>query len=549
MSSHPRNHPLAEEIPPEPSQEDTGDAQKRVSINQGGSSKLPIRDESQGTDSLNRKSSTVGARYDQPALAPSTIGGSSSWQPSQKPTTVYSIGTYDSQNPNRIERLRKDNDDTASVYSYNSTRGLREFVKEMHGRDKQHSAVTVAMSGLYPCQEAVEAVLSPVEGVEKRILDLGTSPLPETTPIKYKSSSPSPRQDAEQDHGVDIAPTPMDTATFPPNLSFEMDDVNLGLVHFKDSFDLIHMRCVMGGIKDMRKTLEEIQACLKPGGILVVIDGDYRLYKDTSTIYPLAKLPGDADVSGVSEDGSWMSRVMWEAHEACHIAGSNIEASKEVLERGFWSYALVDPETAVGGHFFCPLGSWATADNPNQTQTLQYVGVLMRQNFLNLHRAYHAILRKHGMQQQVLDEWAKMVDEELGKAKRKVWARFAFCCARRRVGPNRAAPSLPASSLTNEPVLNSSQPPFATYEEWYTEELALAGRQRRIRTSGDLPHSAVRIAYANMAAPALVAYFELMVYNNILICLVFYVFLIISFIIASREAPGILHSDAGRTAV
>ncbi|KAG8835432.1 hypothetical protein FRC17_003331 [Serendipita sp. 399] len=138
------------------------------------------------------------------------------------------------------------------------------------------------------------------------------------------------------------------------------------------------------------------------------------------------------------------------------------------------------------------------ANDLNQTQTLQYAGILMRQNFLSIHRAFHAILRKHGMQQEVLDEWAKMVDEELGKAKRKVWARFGFCWARRRAGPNQPAPPLPVSSLTSEPVLNLSQPPFATYEEWHTEERALAERERRMRTSGDLPRAAVRVAYANM---------------------------------------------------
>ncbi|KAG8825270.1 hypothetical protein FRC17_008769, partial [Serendipita sp. 399] len=465
MSSHLR----AEERLSGPRRGNTPDAHRAASANQASPSGISLPKADQGT--------TIGARYDQPALAPSTVGASS-FQRSHNHTTVYSGRTYDSQNAQGY-RPRRDNDDMASVYSYVSTRGLREFVKEMHGRDKQHSVVTIAMGGLYPCQETVEAVLSPMDGVEKKILDLGTFPTPILT--AFKPPKPfSTQQGVEQDHattraidmahrfphctvlGIDLAPTPLDTSFFPPNLSFEIDDINLGLVHLRDSFDLIHMRCVMGGIKDMRKTLEEIQACLKPGGMLVVIDGDYRLYKDTTTIYPLAKLPGDANVSGVSEDGSWMSRVMWEAHEACNIAGSNIEKSKEVVERGFWSHPLIDPETAVGGHVFCPLGPWATADDLIQTQTLQYVGVLMRQNFLSIHRAYRAILQKHGVQQQDLDEWTKLADEELGKAKRKVWARFMFICARRRAGPKLPAPALPTPSSLSEPVIDSSQPPFAT---------------------------------------------------------------------------------------
>ncbi|KAG8825269.1 hypothetical protein FRC17_008768 [Serendipita sp. 399] len=493
-----------------PRQGSTPDAHQAASANQASPRGTNLPSAGLDADSLNQRGSTIGARYDQPALAPSTVGGSS-FQRSHTHTTVYSGRTYDSENAQGV-RPREDNDDMSSVYSYVSTRGLREFVKEMHGRDKQHSIVTIAMGGLYPCREAVEAILSPVDGVEKKILDLGMSPIPISASIKnrylsfYTPGCGTGSWAIDMAHrfphctvlGVDLAPTPMDQATFPPNLSFEIDDINLGLVHFRDSFDLIHMRCVSGGINNLRKSLEEIQACLKPGGILVVIDGDYRLCKDMDTIYPVAKLPGDADVCGVSEDGSWMSRVMWEAHEACTIAGSNIALAVDVLDRGLWDYPLLDPKTVVGGHFFCPLGSWATADDPIQSQTLQYVGILMRQNFLNLHRAYHAILRKHGMQQNVLDEWARMTDEELIKGKRKVWARFTFSCAQRRAGSNLSAPALPASSTPSEPVIDSSQPPFATYQEWHTQERALAERERRLRMYGDRPRAAVRAAYANM---------------------------------------------------
>ncbi|KAG8798943.1 hypothetical protein FRC16_006183, partial [Serendipita sp. 398] len=496
------------------SQDNTRDAYRPASANQAssGDPNLPsLGLHAPHPDPLTRKGSTIGARYDQPALATSTIGGSS-LRFGYAHTTAYTESARDSQNPHgRVSR--RDNDDMASVYSYNSTRDVREFVKEMHGRifnrlndayllpsdeeewnrlDKQHSAITIAMGGLYPCQEDVEAILSPADGVEKRILDIGCG----TGSWAIEMATRFPHCTVV---GVDVAPTPLDAASFPPNLSFEIDDVNLGLTHFQDSFDLVHMRCVMGGIKDLRKTLEEMQTCVKPGGILIVIDGDLRLYKDLNTIYPLAKVPGDQDVSGVSEDGAWLSRVIWEACQGCNVAGSNIEGSKHVLERGLWNYSLLDPETAVGGHFFFPLGPWATSEDLERTQTLQYVGVLMRQAFLNIHRAYHGIMRKHGMPQSVLDEWSKRVDDEVGNTKRKLWVRFIFCCARRREAPGQPAPELPAPSPTSEPVIDTSRPPYATFEMWHTEEQALVEQHRRIITTGDLPQSVLRAAYANMS--------------------------------------------------
>lgn len=45
-------------------------------------------------------------------------------------------------------------------------------------RDKQGSALAIAFDGLYPCHDLVEAVLQPVEGQTRRILDLGTWIIP-----------------------------------------------------------------------------------------------------------------------------------------------------------------------------------------------------------------------------------------------------------------------------------------------------------------------------------------------------------------------------------
>jgi hypothetical protein len=42
-------------------------------------------------------------------------------------------------------------------------------------RNKQHMAFVLALGGLYPTPQIVNAVLAPEEGVQKRILDLGKS--------------------------------------------------------------------------------------------------------------------------------------------------------------------------------------------------------------------------------------------------------------------------------------------------------------------------------------------------------------------------------------
>ena len=44
---------------------------------------------------------------------------------------------------------------------------------------------------------------------------------------------------------VDLAPSPIDDP--PPNCTFELDDINQGLLHFYGQFDVVHMRTVGSG--------------------------------------------------------------------------------------------------------------------------------------------------------------------------------------------------------------------------------------------------------------------------------------------------------------
>jgi hypothetical protein len=124
-----------------------------------------------------------------------------------------------------------------------------------------------------------------------------------------------------------------------------------------------------------------------------------------------------------------------EAWEASGIAGSDLELEPLLLDRGLWDHALCDPETAVSGSLCLPLGPWKsgkrrvceeirnvnsdTTDlrnmvpdlNPTHAAQLQYAGALMRQVFLNIHRAFHGILLQHGMEKEKLDQWSRNIDQ------------------------------------------------------------------------------------------------------------------------------------------
>lgn len=104
--------------------------------------------------------------------------------------------------------------------------------------------------------------------------------------------------------GIDLAPIPLEATAIPENCRFEIDDMTLGLMHYRNQFDLIHARFIVGGLKQFRRTMDEIHECLKPGGIVIWIDSDYEWF--TPDMYVYRTLGSDVDPYG-----SWISRCVY----------------------------------------------------------------------------------------------------------------------------------------------------------------------------------------------------------------------------------------------
>lgn len=133
-----------------------------------------------------------------------------------------------------------------------------------------------------------------------------------------------------QVHAVDLRPAPQDLNRIPRNVQFEMgeddcfppslgplltrstDDINLGLSHFHDYFDVVHMRCVNGGVNNIQRTLYDLNLCLKPGGVLIWIGGDIEILDKDRRKLKMARVEGDSeDATRASDEGSWFQRMIW----------------------------------------------------------------------------------------------------------------------------------------------------------------------------------------------------------------------------------------------
>ncbi|PVF94114.1 S-adenosyl-L-methionine-dependent methyltransferase [Serendipita vermifera] len=364
--------------------------------------------------------------------------------------------------------------------------------------DKQDLAIKLTLGGLYLCPEVVERLLYPEAGASKRVLDAGCG----TGRWAIEMARRFPHVSVL---GIDLAPHPPNPDE-PENVWFQVYDLNEGMVQFYGQYDMIQMRCVMGGITDIERTVKELLLSLKPGGLLILIDGDRLMKTDRTKVMAVAKIEGDEVESNSSYNGSWLARISYEASTANAISGADIVRARDVLDLGLWDHPLCDPETAGGGSLCIPIGPWMNDSNTTSSQRLQLAGSMLQKVFLSSHIAWHPILLKHGMKGDVLREWSQNIDNELRNLTHKMWCRYRYCFARRRPSDGSKAPSLPSppsfsrlsqglsdlEMFREDPNLEESLDlPYPALDSYKDRNHALIEMKRRNEMLAKLPKAAV----------------------------------------------------------
>ncbi|TDL18966.1 S-adenosyl-L-methionine-dependent methyltransferase [Rickenella mellea] len=210
---------------------------------------------------------------------------------------------------------------------------------EFERLEKYHLVHLVSLGQLYIEPERVRRIMAPREGDQKRVLDLGTGCGNWVIGMAHEF----PHAEVV---GVDLAPNT--AAPLPPNARLEIDDFNLGLSHYYDSFDVVHARGVSIGVADFRQFVHEAAKCLKPGGILLIADGDPNLLNEHKELQEMAF--GDG-----GPGQSWLARGMFEGVNALKRRGSSSDDSVILYEILYNCPLLED----VGEHsHFVPIGPW-----------------------------------------------------------------------------------------------------------------------------------------------------------------------------------------------
>ncbi|CAG7854155.1 SubName: Full=Uncharacterized protein {ECO:0000313/EMBL:CCA67105.1} [Serendipita indica DSM 11827] len=274
--------------------------------------------------------------------------------------------------------------------------------------------------------------------------------MPSLTSIPFQAAEQAYDMAHEFPHtevvGVDLTPVPADLEAIPPNCRFEIDDINLGLNHFKDSFDVVHTRFVGTGLKNFRKTMDDVHQCLKPGGIAIWADADFDMCAEDWHIYQPFALDEDED-NPDQTDRSWSQRISYEMTRIMKARQSDIDGMAKAMDEGLWLTASWIPKRVEQPvSTYQPMGTRRLGDTDTAT---------------GLHRDINApefnVMTDFGWDPEDLDRYLKLCDKELMNMNPKMWYRmcarilFFDSIARYAWGRRRAAENEPAPPLLSVP--------------------------------------------------------------------------------------------------
>ncbi|CAD6442425.1 ce38a3c4-4cb8-4bcf-8559-aec471d2970a [Sclerotinia trifoliorum] len=193
--------------------------------------------------------------------------------------------------------------------------------------------------------------LAPIEDPQ-RVLDVGTGT--GIWAIDFADQYPS-------SHVVGCDLSPIQPGWIPPNLEFEIDDVE-DTWRYGQKFDFIHIRSLGGSIASWPHLLQQAFDNLNEGGYIELVDFEYHGYSDDGT--------GDLAPSFQK----WQAGL----DEASKLFGRELNVAMKfrdwLNEAGF--------EAVVERHWKLPMAPWAR-DRRNKE-----IGLYMQQNMLDATVAY-----------------------------------------------------------------------------------------------------------------------------------------------------------------
>ncbi|KAG8948962.1 hypothetical protein FRC04_009163 [Tulasnella sp. 424] len=209
---------------------------------------------------------------------------------------------------------------------------------------------------------------------------------------------------------------------------FEQDDVNLGLGHYVNYFDIIHARAIDHGIDDYPDFLYEMARILRPGGIIMLFKPSMFLFqcqgKDERGEEIFVPMPefGPRD----DPPGYQLQKVMCLVNKASRKRGGSDDAwmyYRELLQGN----PNFDTDSFRIHWLNLPVCLFPPRIPPEHLWICQ----LIEENFKRLCDSWTPMLIEDGYDPAEIQRWKELVHEELSTKQTKAYARWNFAMATR----------------------------------------------------------------------------------------------------------------------
>ncbi|KIO33932.1 hypothetical protein M407DRAFT_17199 [Tulasnella calospora MUT 4182] len=198
--------------------------------------------------------------------------------------------------------------------------------------------------------------------------------------------------------GLDLVP-PANVAetTVPPNCRFEVDDANLSFEHYKDCFNVVHVRSADQGVNDFESFLYEIARTLRPNGLLLLATGVPQIYDIDAKPFP------------VVEEGepNWLQHTLAATYTA--FGNRNNTAVDCSLYWQRWLERNPNYKSPLTRDTFVPLGPF----RPNMSEREVFISNLMREDIARVMHAFRPLLVGDGVPEPEVDRWIANSVKEL----------------------------------------------------------------------------------------------------------------------------------------
>ncbi|KIO32941.1 hypothetical protein M407DRAFT_90819 [Tulasnella calospora MUT 4182] len=184
-----------------------------------------------------------------------------------------------------------------------------------------------------------------------------------------------------------------------------------------DSFDLIHARTMMQGIKDFPSFFQNVWRMLRPGGVLLIMDGRFTTWDEERQ---------EIDCKAEGQPGfSWFRKMIYHMHEALEARNPNMHLMDHLTDcvRGMGDDVW---EKVNRFDLYLPVGNF---DSPIMSPSQRLGGKCFAQSLSMLPDSIRPMLLSSSLTPEEVDRLAPELRAELKEPKIKQFSLWIYTWA------------------------------------------------------------------------------------------------------------------------